>query len=315
VSTPIPPPPMRGAVDLAAVAAAREAQAKAEQRAASGEAPAVASLVFDVTEADFQASVLDLSFRVPVVIDLWAEWCGPCKQLSPVLEALVAQDGGTWVLAKVDVDAEPRIGQAFAVQSIPAVFAVIKGQPVPLFQGALPPAQVRQYLDEMLRVAAASGLSGTVAPAEADADLAAQETPEGDVRFEQAYDAIELGDWDAAEAAYRGILSSTPGDLDAAAGLAQVALLRRTDGADPDAALEAAEAAPDSLDAQALAADVELLAGRVEEALARMVELVRRTSGEERAAARDHLVGLFALVGETDPRVIRARTALANALF
>ncbi|HSN06286.1 MAG TPA: tetratricopeptide repeat protein, partial [Candidatus Angelobacter sp.] len=138
---------------------------------------------------------------------------------------------------------------------------------------------------------------------------------EADPGFDTAYDAIEVGDWDAAEAAYRAVLAVRPGDPDAEAGLGQVALLRRTDGTDPAAALAAADAAPDSLEAQALAADVELLTGRVDEAFARIVELVRRTSGDERTAAKDHLIGLFALVGDADPRVAKARTALANALF
>ena len=314
MSSPVPQPrvPVQGAVDLAALAAAREAQAKAEERVAAGvETPP--SLVLDVTEATFQSQVIDLSFEVPVVIDLWAEWCGPCKQLSPVLERLVAEDAGRWVLAKIDVDAEQRIAAAFSVQSIPSVFVVLKGAPQPLFQGALPAAQVREVIDEVLRVAEANGLTGRVAPGVAVE--APAEEPAGDPRFDAAYDAIEAGDWDSAEASYREILASTPSDPDAAAGLSQVAILRRTEGIDPEAVLEAADTDLDSLQAQSLAADVELLTGRVDEAFARIVELVRRTSGDDRAAARDHLLSLFTLVGDSDPRVIKARTALANALI
>ena len=313
MSSSIPPSrvPLRGAVDLAAVAAAREAQAAAEQRLASGAVPPPSSVVLDVTEADFQTEVIDRAFQVPVIIDLWAEWCGPCKALSPILERLAEQDAGAWLLAKVDTDAEQRIAAAFQVQSIPSVFAVIKGQPMPLFQGALPEPQVRQFLDEVLRVAAANGVTGRIGADDAEASP----EPEADPGFDAAYDAIEAGDWDAAEEAYRAILAAHPGDADAAAGLGQVALLRRTDGADPVAALAAADAAPDSLEAQSLAADIELLTGRVDEAFARIVDLVRRTSGDERNAAKDHLLGLFALVGDADPRVAKARTALANALF
>jgi len=320
VSTPNPAArvPLRGAVDLAAVAAAREAQAKAEGGLAQqGGAPTTSALVLDVDEAGFQA-VVDLSFRVPVVVDFWATWCQPCTMLSPILEALALEGAGTWVLAKVDVDANPRIGQAFQVQSIPTVFAIVKGQPVPLFQGALPEPQVRQYLEELLRVAEANGVTGRIDPegaAEGDAEaVLPHDEPVGDPRFDAAYDAIENGDWDAAEAAYNAVLAQSPADADAKAGLAQVALLRRTDGADPEAALAAADAAPDSLEAQALAADIELLTGRVDESFDRIIALVRRTSGDERAAARDHLLGLFLLVGD-DPRVTRARAALASALF
>ena len=218
----------RGAVDLGALATARQNQQKAAQAMAN----APAGVVIDVTTENFQAEVIDRSMQVPVVLDLWAEWCGPCKQLSPILEKLAADDGGRWVLAKVDVDAEQQIAAAFQVQSIPSVFAVIAGQPVPLFQGAYPEAQIRQILDELLRVAAEQGVAGTLA---AEAPEGASPEPEVieppvDPRFEAAYDAIEAGDWDAARAAYQAVLAASPADPDAAAGLAMVGLYARTDG-------------------------------------------------------------------------------------
>lgn len=316
MTTPTPPSrvPLRGAVDLAAVAAAREAQAAAEQRLASGDVPPAAGVVVDVTEATFQTEVLDRSFQVPVVVDLGSPRAQPSAVLTPTLSALATEHAGTWVHARVDVDTSPRIAQAFGVQAIPSVFAVIKGQPMELFQGVLPEPQLRELLAELLRVAAANGVTGRVEGVEGEADDVEAEPPV-DPRFDAAYDAIEAGDWDAAEAAYQAVLNQTPADVEAKAGLAQVALLRRTDGADPATALAAADAAPDSLEAQALAADIELLTGRVDEAFARLVALVARTSGDERTAARDHLLGLFLLVGDTDPRVGKARTALANALF
>ncbi|MGN6332511.1 MAG: tetratricopeptide repeat protein [Motilibacteraceae bacterium] len=301
-----------GAVDLGALAARREAAARA---AAAPSGPAPAGVVIDVTEATFEAEVVNRSMTVPVVIDLWADWCGPCKQLSPVLERLAAADGGRWVLAKVDVDANQRIAAAFQVQSIPAVFAVIKGQPVPLFQGALPEGQVRQYLDELLRVAEANGLTGTVPVGEAGEVPEAPAEPAHDPRFDEAYDAIERGDWDAAAAAYRSLLDQAPGDADAKAGLAQVELMRRTDGLDPAGALAAADAAPADVEAALAAADVEVLEGRVEDAFARLVACVRAVSGDERDTVRARLLELFEVVGSDDPRVGKARTALANALF
>ena len=297
-----------GAVDLAALA--RPAAAPA----GDGTAPAPGGVVVDVTEAEFQAVVLEQSLTVPVVIDFWADWCGPCKQLSPVLERLATADGGRWLLAKVDLDANPQLGQAFQVQSIPAVFAVVKGQPIPLFQGALPEAQVRQYLDELLRVAEANGVNGRLATDGAAAPEAEPE-PAADPRYDAAYDAIERGDLDAAADAYRALLADSPADADAQAGLGQVELLRRTQDLDERTARQRAAENPDDVAAQTAVADLDLLGGHVEDAFARLVDLVRRVSGADRDAARTHLVGLFELVGNQDDRVAKARTALANALF
>ena len=296
-----------GAVDLSALAK----PAAPAGPAGTGAPTAVAGLVVDVDEAGFQA-VVDQSMTVPVVIDFWADWCGPCKQLSPVLERLAAADEGRWLLAKVDLDANPRLGEAFQVQSIPAVFAVVKGQPIPLFQGALPEAQVRQYLDELLRVAEANGVSGRVQVGDAPV---AEPEPEVDPRYDEAYDAIERGDLDAAAAAYRSLLDQSPGDADAQAGLGQVELLRRTQALDERAVRQAAAENPDDVAAQSAMADLDLLGGQVEDAFSRLLDLVRRLSGSERDAARTHLVSLFELVGNQDDRVAKARTALANALF
>ena len=292
----------RGAVDLGALATARQNQQKAAQAMAN----APAGVVIDVTTENFQAEVIDRSMQVPVVLDLWAEWCGPCKQLSPILEKLAADDGGRWVLAKVDVDAEQQIAAAFQVQSIPSVFAVIAGQPVPLFQGAYPESQIRQILDELLRVAAEQGVAGTLA---AEAPEGASPEPEVieppvDPRFEAAYDAIEAGDWDVARAAYQAVLAASPADPDAAAGLAMVGLYARTDGRD-----EPADGAT-GLEA----ADFAALRNDWPTAFALGIDVVRVTSGEDREAARARVLDYFLLAGD-DPAVPKARTALASALF
>jgi putative thioredoxin len=306
--------PGYGAVDLGALAAARQAQEKAEERAAARAAdPSAPPVVIDVTDATFQADVMDQSMTVPVVLDLWATWCGPCRTLSPVLERLADDYAGRWVLAKVDVDANPAIAQAFQVQSIPSVFAVVGGRPLPLFQGALPEPQVRAYLEELLKLAAANGVSGKVGGAAGDA--AEADEPPADPRMEAAYDAIEAGDWAVARAAYQDILDAAPADPVARAGLALVGVFERVSGADHSAVLAAADAAPDDLSAQERAADVLVLDGRPVEAFARLTGAIRYTSGTDRDRLRTHLLDLFEVVGPDDPAVSRARIDLANALF
>jgi putative thioredoxin len=308
---------MAGAVDLAAVKARSDAAARSSTAPATG-APAPAGpagrWVVDVSEETFQAEVLERSLEVPVVVDLWAEWCGPCKQLSPVLERLAEAGRGTWILAKVDVDANPRIAQAFGVQSIPMVIAVVGGQPLQLFTGALPEPQVRQTIDAMIDQLRdrMPGIAAAEKAAAADGDEPVEEPD--DPRFTAAEDALDRGDYAAAESAYSQILAAEPGNEQAAAALSQVRFLARAEQADP-AAIARADAAPDDVDAQLAAADAEVAADRVEAAFTRLVAAVARTFGDDRDRVRQHLVGLFELFPVDDPRVATARRALARALF
>jgi putative thioredoxin len=296
----------RGAVDLSSLKApARPAPPPAAPNAPTspghppigglpGTAPAA---VIEVTEANFQSTVLERSMTTPVILDFWADWCEPCKQLSPVLEKLAAEGDGSWVLGKVDVDSNPRLAQALRVQGIPMVVAVVGGQLVEGFTGVLPETQVRAYVDAVLK---AGGVA--VEPAE-------------DPRLDAADDAMMTGDLEAAEAAYRKILAESPADAAAESGLAQVELYRRVTGVDAGATMARAAADPDDLEAQQLAADIEVLSGQAPEAYARLVALIRRISGDDRDLVRKRLLSLFSVAGPDDPAVASARRALASALF
>ncbi|HEV7472060.1 MAG TPA: tetratricopeptide repeat protein [Pseudonocardia sp.] len=307
---------MAGAVDLSALKARSEAAARrpAEGGAAPSGGGGGGQWALDVTEQTFQADVIERSMQVPVVVDLWADWCEPCKQLSPVLERAAAAGGGAWVLARIDVDANPRIAQAFGVQSLPMVVAVVGGQPVDAFNGALPEPQIKQWISSLLD--ALRERMPAIAEAEARAGDAAaepEEEPE-DPRFTAAEEALEEGDFDAAEAAYQAILAAEPANEQALAALSQVRFLARAEKADP-ASIELADAEPDNVDLQLAAADAEVALDRVEAAFSRLVATAGRTFGEDRDRVREHLVGLFELYPADDPRVTTARRALARVLF
>jgi putative thioredoxin len=311
-----------GAVDLAAVKAAGEAKQKAEQARAQaareGGSPAPAGLVIDVDEAGFEADVLQRSAEVPVVIDFWAEWCQPCKQLGPILERLTAEYAGRILLAKIDVDSNQMLFQQFGVQGIPAVFAVVAGQALPLFQGAAPEQQIRQTLDQLVQVAEERfGITGlqNVPEGEAVAEAQAAPEPPQDPALAAAHGALDAGDLNGAIQAYENVLSDDPGNLEAKLGLGQARLLGRVQGLDAQQVRKEAAERPEDVAAQLRAADLDLVGGHVEDAFGRLVETVRRSAGEDREAARVRLLELFEVIGAEDPRVVTARSALARVLF
>ncbi len=306
---------LRGAVDLSAL---RNRPAPGQPVAPGEEAPpasaaVVPSLVLDVTDETFP-QVLELSRTVPIVIDLWAEWCGPCKQLSPVLERVVTELGGRLVLAKVDVDANPQLSQAFRAQSIPMVVALVAGQPVPLFTGAVPGQQVRDVFAQLLQLAAQNGVTGTVS---VDGQAPEEEPTEPPLPplHAEAFEAIEAGDYTRAITAYEKALAENPRDADARAGLGQVRLLDRVQGVDLQAARAAAAAAPTDIPAQLTVADLDVAGGHVDDAFGRLLDLFAQLPADDRVPVRERLLELFALIGDADPRVIAARGRLASLLF
>lgn len=315
---------MSGVVDLAAVKAAQEAKAKAEQaraesaRQGGGGAVSPSSLVIDVDEAGFERDVLQRSAEVPVVIDFWAEWCEPCKQLSPLLEGLAAEYNGRFVLAKIDVDANQMLMQQFGVQGIPAVFAVVAGQALPLFQGAAPVEQIRGTLDQLIQVAEERfGLTGITVDADAEGSAPVVEAPAGpyDALLEAAVQALDAGDLAGAVQAYKNVLSDDPGNTEAKLGLGQAELLLRVQDLDPQKVRQDAADRSSDVAAQIAAADLDLVGGHVADAFGRLVDTVKVTAGEDRDAARVRLLELFEVVGSDDPRVTTGRAALARVLF
>ncbi|WP_434812213.1 tetratricopeptide repeat protein [Microbacterium sp. bgisy189] len=314
MTDPTPAAALRGGVDLSSL------RQRANQPPAAPTIPAGAdsgpALVFDVTDDTFP-QVLELSRTVPVVVDLWAEWCGPCKQLGPILEKVVTEYAGRLVLAKVDVDANPQLAQGFRAQSIPMVVALVAGQPVPLFNGAVPEPQVREVFEQLLQLAGQHGVTGTVPmpSASASGDDAEPAEPAMPPLHQEAFDAIEAGEYPRAAAAYEQALAENPRDADALAGLGQVRLLTRVADADLQAARAAAAASPADIDAQLLVADLDLAGGHVDDAFGRLLDLFAVLPTDERAPVRERLLELFGVVGDADPRVTRARGRLSSLLF
>jgi putative thioredoxin len=324
-----------GAADLGARQTAAQRRQQQEARSGDGPAPAADGAVFDTGDETFAVDVVERSRSVPVILDLWAEWCGPCKQLSPVLEKLATEAAGQWVLAKVDVDANPQLSAALRVQSIPMVVAVIGGQMVDGFLGALPEAQVREWLGQVLAAAeqlgvtpagpaqAASGEEqGAAAPgeiAEAGQDGSMPRPGPGGMSshpaFEKAQQAMDAGDLEGAAAAFKEMLAAAPDDPVAKLGLAQVELISRVNSYDQAQARRDAAEHPDDVAAQCRVADIDLAQGHVDQAFDRLLGAIRRTAGEERNQARVHLISLFDIFPPRDPRVTKARGTLSSLLF
>jgi putative thioredoxin len=233
---------------------------------------------------------------------MWSPRSPESVEMVKLLGKLETDYKEAFALARVDIEAQPQVAQAFQTKSIPYAVAIISEQMVPLFEQSYPEAQVKMVLDKVLTLASEQGVGQ--APVE-------QMEPEE----VEAMDALEAGNYIAAEAAYKKWLSRKPAETLAKLGLAQTQLLIRTEGLELNAVLEESTKNPSDIDLQLKAADVEIVNGGVEAAFTRLLHAVRATSGDDRTKVKDHLLNLFALVDQSDPRLVAARKELASALF
>ncbi|GAA3511735.1 tetratricopeptide repeat protein [Aeromicrobium panaciterrae] len=293
-----------GAIDLSAL----------KQPAVRPAAPGGGSYVVDITEQNFQSAALEASMQHVVVLSLWSPRSPQSADFNGVLAKVTGTFDGQIVLAQVDVDANPAIAQALEAKAVPLVVGLVKGQPVPLFQGTVDEAEVMRFFSELVRVAAENGVTGRAAAAGAPSDGGEDEEP-ADPRFAAADEAFGAGDYATAVSEYQKLLAQYPADAEIGERLAGVKLLSRTQGVDLQAARKAAADAPDDLEAQMLVADLDVSGGHVDDAFDRLIQLVKRTAGDERETVRERLIELFTVVGTADPRVATARRTLASALF
>jgi putative thioredoxin len=256
----------------------------------------------EVTAQNLTTEFLPLSATKPVVVICWSARSPESVAMVRTLGKLEQADKGAWVLAHVDIDAQPQVAQALQTRTIPYGLVFIAEQPIPFLEQVLTETQLREVLIKIMTVAAQQGIGS--APVEVA-------EPEED----EALAAIDRGDYVEAERLYAALLQRKPSDAYAKIGLAQVQLLIRTKGLDSQAVVKAAQESPNDLQIQMQCADVEIVIGELEKGFNRLLQLIASSSGDEQKLAKERLITLFALVDSADPRVIKARAALANALF
>jgi putative thioredoxin len=256
----------------------------------------------EVTATNLTAEFLPMSAQKPVVVLCWSARSAESVEMLRVLGKLAIADQGTWVLARVNIDEQPQVAQALQTRTIPYGLVFIAEQPIPFVEQVLNETQLREVITKILTLAAQQGIGE--APVE-------QAEPEED----EALEALDRGDFATAEAAYKALLARKPNDVYGKVGLAQVQLLMRTDGLDAASVMQSAIENPDEITIQMVCADVEIMQGDLEQGFKRLLRLISTYSGAEQKLVKERLLELFALVDPADPRVIKARAALANALF
>lgn len=312
---------LRGAVDLSGLGgqsrpdAARTGAPATPSTRAGGAAPAGSSadgLLIEADDASFN-QVVSRTAAVPALAIVWSSQHPQSRTLvDDAVEIARSLEGRLQVVA-IDLVNSPGVAQALQAQEVPLALGLVSGQPVPLFSGLVDKEQFRQVVDQLLQLAVQHGVTGRV---ETGGDEAPEEAEEElPPLHQEAFEAIERDDLDAATAAYEKALAENPKDTDAELGLAQVALMKRTRGVDLHAARAAAAEDPKDVDAALVVADMDVLGGHVEDAFVRLIDLVRITAGDERERVKNHLLDLFAVVGNQDERVRKGRTTLMSALF
>lgn len=311
----VPPLPgnLRGAVDLSSLVNRPPQPATAASGEAVGTSRTENPLLLTASDADFD-HVVQLSSRVPVLIDLRGSWSEQSTSLTALLEKVVISYAGAFVLVGVDVESNPQLAQAFQVQSVPTVAAVLGGRPVPLFSGLIVEEQLRGLLEQVLQLAAQNGIKGTI-PVEQETQQDQSESPPLPPHHQEAYDAIERGDYATAIAEYETAIAQNPRDDGAVAGLAQVRLLKRLQGQTLNDIRSTAAAEPTNLEAQLAVADLDVSGGHVDDAFDRLLALFPRLDAEGKVSVRARLLEFFEIVGTSDPRVNRARVRLTGLLY
>lgn len=304
-----------GAIDLSGLGKPAPQAGAPAARPASAPGGASSSYSVQVDEQSFQG-LLEQSMTAPVLLVFYSRTRMPeSGQLADDLATVVGEHEGRFLLGLVDIDAAPQIAQAMQIPSIPLVVAVVDGRPMPLLQDPLPIEELRTALTQVGQQLTAQGITGRHQPRSGGAPAAEGEEEVVDPRYAAAQEALAAGDIDSAVAEYQKLVDANPADVEAAGGLAIAKVMQRTQGVDLATARAAAAENPDDVDAQTMVADLDMLGGHVEDAFTRLVNLVARTADPERSKARDHLLGLFAAVGNDDPRVLAGRRNLASALF
>ena len=306
-----------GAIDLSGLGRPPAPQQAAPTAGAgSGAGSAGGAYSVAITQENFQ-QVLQESMTAPVVLVFHSAAQAPgSEQYAADVAAEAERLEGRLLAALVDVDAHPEIAQAMQIPQVPLTMVVLDGRPVSQpIPGALSPEELSTLFSQLGQQLTAQGITGRHQPRSGGAPAAEGEEEVVDPRYAPAEDALAAGDIDAAVAEYQKLLDANPADVEAAGGLAIAKVMQRTQDVDLNAARAAAADNPDDVDAQTLVADLDMLGGHVEDAFTRLVNLVARTSDKDREKARDHLLGLFAAVGNDDPRVLAGRRNLASALF